>query len=131
MQKEGVNRNMMYKVLETDDLLDIKEADRQIVDLMENNGAHLKLVYLKKHQEIEPHMSHADACIFVTEGEIEVKFNDEDNCTCQACGCQVPEDDKEEGRKYKIKKGQLFFFEKNVMHTLKALKDSNFLLIKI
>ena len=34
---------MLYKVLETEDLIDLKEADRQIVDLMENNGSHLKI----------------------------------------------------------------------------------------
>ncbi len=122
---------MFYRTIEIEELLNSKDADREIVDLMENNGAHLKLVSLKKHQEIEPHMSHADVCIFVADGELEIVFSDEDNCTCQACGCELPDEDKEDGRKYKIKKGQLFFFEKNVMHSLKALKDTYFLLIKI
>ncbi len=122
---------MLYKTLEVEDLISSKDIDREIVNLMENNGAHLKLIYLKKHQEIEPHMSHADVCLFVANGEVELVFNDESNCTCQACGCELPDENDEEGKKYKIKKGQLFLFEKNVMHTLKALKDSYLLVVKI
>lgn len=117
--------------MEIDELINLKEADRSIVDLMENNGSHLKLVGLKKHEKIEPHMAHTDVCVFVTDGEIEIKFNSEDNCTCQACGCGLPDENDDDGKKYKIKKGQLFFFEKNVMHSVEALKDSSFLLIKI
>ena len=43
----------------------------------------------------------------------------------------MPDEIDEEGKKYKIKKEQLFLFEKNIMHSVKALKDSVFLLIKI
>lgn len=122
---------MLYKVLEIDDLIDKKaDFDREIIDLMENNSSHLKLVALKKHQIIEPHMSHSNTCIYLTEGEIEIIFQDDANCTCQACGCDIPIED-EEGKKYKIRKGQIFFFEKDVTHSVKALKDSSFLLIKI
>lgn len=123
---------MLYRTLEIDELINLKDAHRAIVDLMENNGSHLKLIGLKKHEKIEPHMAHTDVCIYVTDGEIEIKFNNEDNCSCQACGCGLPEkDDDDDAKKYKIKKGQLFFFEKNVMHSVEALKDSSFLLIKI
>lgn len=129
MQKKG--DFMLYKVLEIDDLIDSKaDADREIIDLMENNNAHLKLVSLKKHQMLEPHVSHADTCLYVTDGEIEIIFTETDSCTCHTCGCDIPIED-EDGKKYKIKKGQLFFFEKDVMHSVKALKDSSFLLIKI
>lgn len=122
---------MLYKVLEIDDLIDKKaDLDREIIDLMENNSAHLKLVSLKKHQVIEPHMSHSDTCLYVTDGEIEIIFQDDDNCTCQSCGCDIAIEE-EDGKKYKIKKGQIFFFEKDVTHSVKALKDSSFLLIKI
>lgn len=122
---------MLYKVLEIDDLIDKKaDLDREIIDLMENNSAHLKLVSLKKHQIIEPHMSHSDTCLYVTDGEIEIIFQDDDNCTCQSCGCDIAIEE-EDGKKYKIKKGQIFFFEKDVTHSVKALKDSSFLLIKI
>ena len=121
---------MLYRPFEIDELLSSKDADREIVDLMENNGAHLKLISLKKHQVIEPHMSHTDVCLFVTDGELEIKFSKEDNCICQACGCSMPEED-EKHHKFKIKKGQLFMFQKNVMHIVEALKDTVFLVIKI
>ena len=122
---------MLYKTLEIDDLINTKDSDREIVDLMENNGSHLKIVALKKHEIIEPHMSHTNVCLFVTEGEIELIFSPEDNCTCSACGCSMPDESDENEKKYKIKKDNLFGFEKNVMHSVKALKDSVFLLIKI
>lgn len=122
---------MLYKTMEIDELISEKDNEREIIDLMEKNGSHLKLVHLKKHSIIEPHMSHSDVCLYVTDGEIELKFNSEDNCSCQACGCDLPDEDSDEGRKYKIKKNQIFFFEKDVMHSVKALKDSSFLLIKI
>lgn len=122
---------MLYRAIETDDLINMKDTDRAIVDLMENNGSHLKLIGLKKNQILESHMAHTDVCLYVMDGEIEIIFNSEDNCACQACGCSLPDEDDEEGKKYKIKKGQMFFFEKDVMHTVKALKDSSFLAIKI
>ncbi len=121
---------MLYKVFETDDLLDMKETDRQVVELMENNGCHLKLAGLKKNQEIEPHMSHTNVTLYITDGELEITFPNDNNCSCQACGCEISEDDKND-RKYKLKKGQLFLFEKDVVHSIKALKDTTFLLIKI
>ena len=123
---------MLYRVFEIEELIDSKaDLDREIVDLMEHNSAHLKLVSLKKHQVLEPHMSHANATIYLVDGEIEIMFPDSDNCTCQSCGCDVPIQEDDEGKKYKIKKGQLFMFEKDVVHSVKALKDTLFLLIKI
>ncbi len=122
---------MLYKSLEIDELINTKDVEREIVDLMENNGSHLKLISLKKHQVIDPHMSHTNVCIYVAEGEIELTFSAIDNCTCSACGCEMPETPDDEEKKYKIKKNQLFLFEKNVMHSIKALKDSLFLVVKI
>lgn len=122
---------MLYETIEIEDLITEKDSEKEIVELLENNGSHLKLIYLKKHEEIEPHMSHTNACIYMTEGEIEFILSHEDNCTCQACGCSISEEDNKEIKKFKIKKGQLFLFEKNIMHSVKALKDSTFLLIKI
>ncbi len=122
---------MLYKTLEIEDLIDLKESDREIVDLLENNGAHLKLVALKKNQMLEPHMSHTNVCIYITDGELEMNFPVNDTCTCQACGCDLPDEDNNDTKKYKLKKGQIFLFEKDVLHSVKALKDTTFLLIKI
>ncbi len=122
---------MLYKTLETDDLINLKESEREIVDLLENNGAHLKLVALKKNQMLEPHMAHTNVCIYITDGELEINFPVNDTCACQACGCDLPDEEDKDNRKYKIKKGQIFLFEKDVLHSVKALKDTTFLLIKI
>jgi len=122
---------MLYKILEIDDLITNKDSDREMIDLLENNESRLKLVYLKKHEEIEPHISHTNVCLFVTDGEIEIIFNHDDDCTCSACGCGLPSEKDDEGKKYKIKKDQMFLFEKDIVHSVKALKDSSFLIIKI
>ncbi len=122
---------MLYKVLEPEHFLNSKDSEREIIDIMENNNAHLKLVSLKKHAEIEPHMSHTDACIYVTDGEIEITFLHDDECTCQACSCTITEETSKDGRKYKVKKGEMLLFEKNITHSVKALKDSLFLIVKI
>lgn len=124
---------MQYKVFNVDELVNTKDADREIADLMENNGAHLKLIALKKHQDIEPHMSHTDVGIYVIDGELEFAFSTsgDSNCTCQACGCSVEEHEKDDMEKFKVKKEQLFFFGKDIMHSVTALKDSSFLVIKI
>ena len=122
---------MLYKVFEIEELIDSKaNLDREIVDLMENNGSYLKVVSLKKHQYLEPHSSNTNVAIFVSEGELEIVFPDSESCTCQSCGCDIPIED-EDGKKYKVKKEHLFMFEKNVVYSIKALKDTLFLLIKI
>lgn len=122
---------MLYKTFEVEDLINLKESDREVVDLMEKNGAHLKLMAMKKHQILEPHMAHTNVCIYLVDGEIEIKFTHNDNCACQACGCEMDAGEKDDFFKFKIKKGQLFFFEKDVMHSVEALKDSYFLIVKI
>jgi mannose-6-phosphate isomerase-like protein (cupin superfamily) len=122
---------MLYRTIEIDELLKEKGATKEVIDLMDNNGSHLKLISLKKHEIIEAHKSHTDVCLYITDGEIEITFDHEEECECLACGCELPEEVNEKIKKYKIKKEQLFFFEKNVMHSITALKDSTFLVIKI
>lgn len=123
---------MLYRILEIDELVSLKNADRAMVDLMENNDAHLKLIALKKHEKIAPHASKSDVCIYVIDGELELTFHHNETCNGSTCGCKDSNHEKENNeKKYKIKKEQLFFFEKEVMHSIEALKDSSFLAIKI
>ena len=122
---------MRYRTIEIDEFFTNKEKTREIVDLMDNNGAHLKIAYLKKHEEIEAHTSHSDTCIYVTNGELELIVTHDETCTCTSCGCETNDEHEKNSKKYKIKKDQMFFFEKNVVHSIKALKDTTFLLIKI
>lgn len=122
---------MRYRTIEIEEFFTDKEKTREIIDLMSNNGSHLKVVYLKKHEELEAHMSNNDTCIYVTDGEIELTFPHDETCGCNTCGCDLSNEDEENSKKYKVKKEQMFFFEKDVVHSVKALKDSSFLLIKI
>ena len=122
---------MKYRTIELEEFFTNKEKTKEIIDLMENNGSQLKVVYLKKHEELEEHISHSDTCIFVTDGEIELIFSHNDTCTFDSCDCTSNYENDENKKKYKIKKDQIFFFEKNVLHCVKALKDTTFLLIKI
>ena len=122
---------MLYEALEIEELLNFKDNDKLVIDLMDNNGAQLKLIGLKKHQIIDNHISHNNVCLYVLEGEIKLEFSSENVNKCETCGCSIDSDADNAGKKYKIKKGQFFFFEKNVMHSVEALKDSSFLLIKI
>ncbi|MBQ4122676.1 hypothetical protein IJD44_02995 [bacterium] len=122
---------MLYRTIEIDELIEDKDTEQQMIDLMENNNSHLKLVALKKHAQIPTHISQSDVCIFVTEGKIEIKFLSESNCDCSPCDCDIQDKDNDSSKKYVVKKEQFFLFEKNVLHSIKALKDSTFLLIKI
>ncbi len=121
---------MIYKALEIDELINQKDECIQMLDLLEENESKLKLIYLKKHNEIEPHSSPLNVCLYVIDGEIEITFWD-DNCACGTCGCDLPNENDDETKKYKIKKGQLFLFEKEVIHSVKALKDTSFFAIRI
>ena len=122
---------MKYRTIEIEEFFTDKNKTKEIVNLMENNNAELKVIYLKKYEELEEHMSHSDTCIYVSDGEIELIFSNNDTCSFESCTCTSNYETEEDKKKYKIKKDQIFFFEKNVLHSIKALKDTIFLLIKI
>ncbi len=121
---------MFYKVMEPDEFLTQKDTNHEIVDILDNNGAHLKLIYVKKDEGFDSHMSNTNACIYLLEGEVELSFSPKSMCGCNICGTQISADEKE-NRIYKIKKGKMFLFEKDIIHSLKALKNSTFLYVKI
>ncbi len=122
---------MFYRTIEIDEMFTDKEANHEIVEIMSNNEAQLKLVYLKKHEGFDSHKFNTNVCIYLIEGELEMLFTKESICGCNICGAQIPDEHDDKKQKYKIKKGQLFIFEKDIFHSVKALKDSKFLLIKI
>ncbi len=123
---------MFYKKIEIDDLLDKKENDKQVIDLMESENSHLKLISIKKDDGFNSHISHTDVFIYVLDGELEIIFPKENSsCGCGICGCDIADEEDDEAKKYKIKKNQMFMFEKEVSHSVKALKDSKFLLVKM
>ena len=126
---------MYYKKLEPNELLKEKEKEyedeKKVIDLIERENAHLKLVSVKKDDGFESHISHTDVFVYIIEGELEIIFPKTSSCGCGICGCDIPDEDDEEAKKYKIKKNQMFIFEKEVTHSVKALKDSTFLLVKM
>ncbi|MBQ9245050.1 hypothetical protein IJ182_02150 [bacterium] len=122
---------MLYKAIEIDEMFGMKDANHEIVDIMKNNGAYLKLVSLKKNEGFDSHMSNTNICIYLIDGELEIEFEESSLCGCDICSTISSEKQKDYDKKHKIKKGQMFLFEKDVIHTLKAVKDSTFLLVKI
>lgn len=121
---------MLYKATEPNDLFTMKDAKHEIVDIMHNNDAHLKVVSVKKDYGFDSHMFNTNVCIYLISGEIKLTFMEEKLCGCNICG-YFDEGKDDNTKEYKVKKGQLFLFEKDIRHSLKAVKDSAFLLIKI
>ena len=65
---------------------------------------------LKKDEIIDTHTSESDAAVYVLDGEIELHFDAE---------------------KFKLDKGEILMFKKEIEHKVLALKNSKFFLIKI
>ena len=122
---------MFYRVLDVNDMFNHKDNDHEIIEIMSYNNAQLKLVFVKKDSGFDFHMFNTNVCIYLTEGEIELSFPKKITCGCNICGVSKPEHHDNKNNEYKIKKGQMFLFEKDVRHSLKALKDSKFILVKI
>lgn len=122
---------MLYKAMEIDEIFNDKDSAHEIIDILDNNGSHLKLVSLKKNEGFDSHMSHTNVCVYLVEGELEFTFDESTVCGCNICSEIASDNKNRKEHIYKIKKGQLFLFEKDVMHSLKAAKNSKFLLIKI
>ena len=122
----------MFKLFEIKDLIDTKQEDVLLINLLQKNESELKLTHLKKEQEMRPYNTNTNACIYVIDGEIELIFNNEEY-SCNSFSCELKEHEKEEKKHEKttIKKHQLFLTEKELIHSIKALKDTIFLLIKI
>ena len=122
---------MKYKAFDYKELIDITFSSVKMVNLLSKKEDKLNLVFVDKGETIPNHHSMVDVCIFVVEGKIEVVFNRLDNCICKACECDYFDDNEVVERRYIVKENQLFFFDKNVVHSINALKKSYFLVIKI
>ena len=86
--------NKLEDFIDYDDTMVNKEF------LLESPTAKVKLVALKKHQQIPPHNAEGDALLYVLEGEI--RFNLTPGIECLSCGSS---DDACEEHQLKIKKG--------------------------
>ena len=123
----------MFKIFQIDELIDDKKEDILSINLLQKNEAELKLAYLKKDQEMRPYNTNTNACIYIIDGEIELIFNNEEySCNSFSCNIKTHEEKtKKEQEKTLIKKHHLFLTEKELIHSIKALKDSTFFIIKI
>ncbi len=101
---------MFYNILKAKDIVNLDGGKFERKVLLENNESCLSVIALKKEEIIDTHTSKADAALFVLDGEIEIHF---------------------EAEKFKIDKGEILMFKKDIEHKVLALKDSKFLLIKI
>ena len=101
---------MFYNVLKAKKLVDLEEEKFQRKVLMEDNDNSLCIIAIKKNEIIDIHTSICDAAVYVLEGKIELHFDAE---------------------KFKVEKGEILMFKKDKEHTVVALDDSKFLLIKI
>ncbi len=101
---------MFYNVLKAKKLVDLEEEKFQRKVLMEDNDNSLSIIAIKKNEIIDTHTSICDAAVYVLEGKIELHFDAE---------------------KFKVEKGEILMFKKDKEHTVVALDDSKFLLIKI
>ncbi len=100
---------MFYNVFKPKDIIDDSlKFERKT--LLEENESSLNLVKIKKDEIIDTHTSIKDAAVYVINGKIEIHFDAE---------------------KFEIKEGEMLLFKKDTGHKVLALKDSEFLLVKI
>ena len=101
---------MFYNILKAKDIVNLEGGKFEHKELMANGDSSLNIIAIKKDEMIDTHTSKADAAVFVLDGEIELHFDAE---------------------KFKLDKGEILMFKKDMEHKVLALKDSKFLLIKI
>lgn len=101
---------MFYNVLKAKDIIDTEHEKFEHKRLLEKDNSSLTIIGLKKDEIIDTHTSESDAAVYVLDGEIELHFDAE---------------------KFKLDKGEILMFKKDIEHKVLALKDSKFFLIKI
>ena len=123
---------MYYKAYKPEDFLPQKDKQGKLIELMTDGNAHFKTGRLKKDEKTEAEMSHRDVCVYVTEGELELIFENKAKCTCSACGCSIDENpSKKESKIFKVKKSEMLIYPKDTPFRLHALKETVFFMIKI
>ena len=102
--------NMFYAGFKAKDLIELEDRKFEKKVLLEDGESKMAIIALKKEEIINSHISVKDAAVFVLDGEIEIHF---------------------EAEKFTLGKGEIIMFEKEKEHTVRALKDSKFILVKI
>ena len=121
---------MVYKSLEIKDLIKDKDDEISNISILKGNNADLKLFNLKKNCKTDIYNAVSNVCIYVLDGEIEIRFQNNE-CGCSVCGCGIPKKDGNNGNSGRIKKGQLCLFESGMMYWINAIKDSVFFVARM
>ncbi len=115
-------------VQDLEDFIKFDDSSIKAEHLIESSGGKVKLVALKKGQEIPPHTSPGDAMVYVIDGKITFNIDHGGETTCTECGCSVAECQNHE---LEIKKGEFLRFHKDEKHFVKAEKDTKMLVIQL
>ena len=87
-----------------------KEFEKiKLQQVFKDDRFHVMLINIKKDEVLKPHHATTDAFLIVTEGEIVFTINEADTT---------------------LKKGDMISFRAYETHSVKALQDATFLLIK-
>ena len=100
----------------TEDIVSMVNYDDNNVQsriLAKNDNNLALLIAIKKNQMMAEHTSPVDAFLYVIEGEVEFKVH------------------KEKTETFEIKKGEIFYFEKEEKHTVFGKKDSKILVVRM
>ena len=102
-----------HETKKLESLIDFKEDSINAAVVAKNNDFKALLIAIKKNQTMKEHKSPLDAFLYVIEGEIEFILND----------CKK--------EKFIVKKGEIFKFKANEMHSVFGRKDSKILVVRI
>lgn len=102
-----------HNVEELKDMIEFCDERINSKVLAENGECKAVLFAMKKEQCMPEHTSPRNAFIYLIEGEIEFEISHEEN------------------EKYKVKKGDIFFFNADEKHTVLAKKDTKMLVVRI
>ncbi len=115
--------------LHVNNLQEYIEFDDDMVNkihLIESENTKVKLIALKKHQELPSHKAEGDAMIYVLEGELKFFALEHEICECNEC---TSVSDVDEEHTIKLKKGEFLRFDEETPHKVVAEKDTKLLVV--
>lgn len=102
-----------HSVEELAKLIDFNDGKINSKILLENGESKAVLFAMKKEQFMPEHVSPRNAFVYLIEGEIDFQLNNDAS------------------EKYKVKKGEIFFFDADEKHIVSAKKDTKLLVVRI
>ena len=106
------------------DYIEFEDSMVNKVHLIESGENKLKLIALKKHQELPSHKSEGETFLYVLEGEVKFYVLENEICECNEC-TSIPDIDEE--HVFPVKKGEFIRYNDDVAHKVIAEKDAKIL----